>query len=232
MSEQPNERRRVVVLGATGAVGSRAVFTLEAMPDVSAVTLLGRRPLEGVTSEGVTQHRIDAFDPASYRALLQDHDAAICTFGVGQPSKSPKDEFVRVDKTAVLAFAEACREQEVGHFELLGSVGADAGSPSFYLRTKGELEDGLRAIGFRRLSLFRPSMILTPTNRYGFSQALTLAIWPRLKPILAGSLRKYRGVEVERLGRAIALNLRGNTLGVEVLHWDQIEEVADRPVAG
>lgn len=228
----PARERRVVVLGATGAVGSQVVFALEAMPDVGAITLLGRRPLEGVNSERVTQHRVDAFDPASYRALLQDHDAAICTFGVGQPSKTPKDEFVRVDKTAVMAFAEACREHEVEHFELLGSVGADPGSPSFYLRTKGELEEGLRAIGFRRLSLFRPSMILTPTNRYGFSQALTLAVWPRLKPILAGGLRKYRGVEVERLGRAIALNLRGKTLGVEVLHWDQIEELADRPITG
>mgnify|MGYP001122398959 CR=1 FL=1 len=230
--EAPDAERRVVVLGATGAVGSQAVFTLEAMPDVGTISLLGRRPLEGVTSERVTQHKIDAFDPGSYRALLEEHDAAICTFGVGQPSKSPKEELVRIDKTAVLAFAEACRKNGIDHFELLGSVGADPGSPSFYLRTKGELEDELRAIGFRRLSLFRPSMILTPTNRYGFSQALTLAVWPTLKPILAGSLRKYRGIEVERLGRAIALNLRGNTLGVEVLHWDQIEALADRDVVG
>lgn len=227
----PSEaRHRVVVLGGTGAVGSRSVRTLEAMPDVASITLLGRRPLEGVEPGRVLQHTVDVFDPESYGDLLPGHDAAICTFGVGQPSKSPRDEFVRVDKTAVLAFAGACRRAGVDHFQLLGSVGADPGSPSFYLRTKGELEEGLRGLGFPRLSLFRPSMILTPTNRYGFSQALTLAVWPRLTPLLSGSLRKYRGVEVERLGRAMALNLRGNTLGAEVLHWDEIEALAERPV--
>jgi uncharacterized protein YbjT (DUF2867 family) len=230
-AEDGTRGRRVVVLGATGAVGSRAVRTMEAMPDVAGMTLLGRRALEGVTSSRVDQHSVDVFDPRSYGGHLRGHDAAICTFWAGQPSKMRKDEFVRIDKEAVLAFARACRREGVRHFELLGSVGADPGSPSFYLRTKGELEEGIRALGFERLSLFRPSMILTPTNRYGFSQALTLAVWPRLRPLLVGSLRKYRGIEVDRLGRAIALNLRGNTVGAEVLHWDDIEALAERAVA-
>jgi uncharacterized protein YbjT (DUF2867 family) len=222
---------RVVVLGATGAVGSRSVLTLQAMPDVAWMTLLGRRPLEGAAGSRVAQHTIDVFDPRSYLSHLAGHDSAICTFGVGQPSKMRKDDFVRIDRDTVLAFAQSCRREGVRHFQLLSSVGADAGSPSFYLRTKGELEDGIRGLGFERLSLFRPSMILTPTNRYGLSQALTLAIWPRLKPVLAGRLTKYRGIDVERLGRAMALNLRGVTLGAEVLHWAEIEKLADRPVA-
>ena len=221
---------RVVVLGGTGAVGSRSVATLEAMPDIAAVTLLGRRPPEGVTSERVTQHTVDVFDPGSYVGFLRGHDAAVCAFGVGQPSKMARTEFVRIDKDAVLAFAGACRREGVRHFQLLGSVGADPDSPSFYLRTKGELEGELRRLGFDRLSLFRPSMILTPTNRYGLSQALTLAIWPRLDPLLGGRLRKFRGIPVDRLGRAIALNLRGSAFGAEVLQWDEIEALAARPV--
>lgn len=62
----------------------------------------------------------------------------------------------------MLAFLQACKQAGVEHFELLGSVGANAKPSNFYLRTKGELEEGLKALGFARLSLFRPSMILTP----------------------------------------------------------------------
>ncbi len=126
----------------------------------------------------------------------------------------------------VTTFATACRNTGVGHFQLLGSIGSDPRSRSFYLRTKGELESGLRDLQFERLSLFRPSMILTPTNRYGLSQALTLAIWPRLGPLLLGPLQRFRGIRVERLGRAIALNLRGGSEGVEVLQWNEIEALA------
>jgi len=63
---------------------------------------------------------------------------------------------------------------------LLSSVGISPKSKSFFLRTKGELVEALKALNFERLSIFMPSMILTPTNRYGFSQALTLAVWPKL----------------------------------------------------
>jgi len=57
-------------------------------------------------------------------------------------------------------------------------------SSSFYLKTKGELEDGLKALRFERLSLFHPSMIMTPTNRYGLSQGITLAIMPFFRIVL------------------------------------------------
>lgn len=220
----------VVMLGATGAVGGHVARTLATMSDVESLTLLGRRSLEGLSGDQIDQHVIDVFDRSSYEALLPGHRAAICTLGVGQPSKISRDDFVKIDKLAVLSFASACRDAGVRHFELLGSVGASARSRSFYLRTKGELEEGLEELGFERLSLFRPSMILTPTNRYGLSQALTLAVWPRLRPVLAGSLRKYRGIPVERLGYAMAVNVRGGANGVEILHWDAIDALAGEPI--
>ena len=221
-----DSRHSVLQVGATGAVGGQVARTLATMSDVERITLLGRRPLEGLTAENVSQSVVDIFDPASYRDVLGGHQKAICTLGVGQPSKVSRADFVRIDKTAVLAFASACRDSGVRHFELLGSVGADPRSRSFYLRTKGELEEGLMALDFERLSLFRPSMILTPTNRYGLSQAITLATWPHLGPLLRGRLRKYRGIDVALLGRAIALNLRSSPLGVEILHWDEIDTLA------
>jgi uncharacterized protein YbjT (DUF2867 family) len=210
----------IVMIGATGAVGGEVVRTLVAMPDVQRLTLLGRRPVAGMSGPAIVQETVDVFDPASYAQHLAGHGVAICTFGVGQPSAVAKEELVRVDKTAVLDFAAVCRKAGVRHFALLSSIGAGAKSPSFYLRTKGELEDGLRALNFPRLSLFQPSNILTPTNRYGLFQGVLLAVWPWLDPLLAGPLRPYRGIPVGTLGRAIALNIRGNKTGAEVLRWD------------
>jgi len=222
----------VVMLGATGAVGSHCAKTLAAMPDVESLTLLGRRPLEGISGDQISQHRVDLFETASYEAFLPGHGAAICTLGVGQPSKIGKDEFVQIDKVAVLSFASACKEAGVRHFSLLGSIGANHRSRSFYLRTKGELEEELKSLGFVRLSLFRPSMILTPSNRYGIAQGITLKVWPLLQPFLSGGLRKYRGIRVDHLGQAIAVNLRAQNTGVEILHWDAIDALARQSIEG
>lgn len=215
----------VVILGASGAVGGHALTQLLALPEVGRVTSLGRRQLD-VAHPKLRHVVVDVLDPASYVAHLQGHDAAICTFGVGEPSKVSREVFLQVDKQAVLEFAEACKTAGLRHFSLLSSVGVSARSKSFYLRSKGELEDGLRWLEFERLSLFHPSMILTPTNRYGLSQALVLALWPLLTPVLAGPLRKYRGIKVEVLGRAMVRNALRRRAGEEILEWDVMMDLA------
>ena len=216
----------VVMLGATGAVGNHAALALAQMPGLQGLTLLGRRPAANVVGKTVKQATIDIFAPASYTPLMAGHDAAICTLGVGQPSKMDKAEFVRTDRDAVLSFATHCKAAGVRHFELLSSVGASASSSSFYLRTKGELNDGLKALKFERLSLFQPSMIVTPQNRYGATQAVMLFAMPLLDPLLLGSMNKFRSIDVQKLGEAMANNLLLEKTGVEALHWRDIMALA------
>jgi uncharacterized protein YbjT (DUF2867 family) len=216
----------VVMLGASGAVGGHVVRQLTTFAELQRLTLLVRHSLAAPTHSAIEQHVVDVINPSSYQNHLPSHNAAICTLGMGQPSKFSKEEFVRVDKDAVLAFAVACKQAGVRHFELLSAVGANAKSRFFYLRIKGELEDGLKAIGFERLSLFEPSMILTPTNRYGLSQAIVLKVWPLLNPLLVGGQRKSRGIRVDTLGIAMANNLRTTKPGVETLHWDQFVDLS------
>jgi uncharacterized protein YbjT (DUF2867 family) len=208
------------MLGASGAVGSEVVNTLLATPELKTLSLLNRRPLTLANDARLSQHVVNVMEPASYARWLAGHQVAICTLGVGQPSKMTKAEFVRIDKDAVIDFARACRQAGVEHFELLSAVGANPDSSSLYLRTKGELEQALKDLDFERLSVFQPSMILTPTNRYGLSQALILALWPRLDPLLRGGWRKYRGIPVATLGAAMARNLLKEQRGLEVLQWD------------
>jgi len=217
--------KSVVLLGATGAVGGEVLSALLASPAFGRVTALGRRSVSGVASPKLAQQVVDIGNPATYEPLLAGHQTAICTLGVGEPSKMSREEFRRIDFDFVLDFARACKRQGVSHFSLLSSVGAKATSSVFYLRSKGELEAAITAVGFDRVSFFRPSMILTPTNRYGISQAIILKVWPVIGPLLRGPLRPYRGILVQDLGRAIAKNaeVAGRNAGagprVEVLTW-------------
>jgi uncharacterized protein YbjT (DUF2867 family) len=225
------ENLSIGMIGATGAVGGHVARTLAAMPEIARLTVMGRRTVKGLAVEGldgpnVVQHLCDATDPKTFATHLTGLDAAICTLGVGEPSKVSREELVRIDKTAALDFATACKAAGARHFSILASVAASAKSPNFYLRTKGELEDGLRALKFERLSLFHPSVILTPTNRYGMSQAIVLAVFPIISLLMLGPARKYRGIEVERLGRAIARNVLADKTGEETLHWDEITRLA------
>lgn len=214
--------RTAVMMGATGAVGGEVVRALLGDANLETLTLLGRRSVADLQDERVQQHHVDIFSADSYADHLAGHETAICTLGVGEPSKISKEEFLKIDKHAVLEFANACAKAGIKRFALLSSVGASPKSRTFYLRSKGELEHELQQLGFEQVSLFRPSMILTPTNRYGVMQAITLKVWPALSRLFFGSLRKLRGIKVRDLGTAIARKSLSGDHGNEILYWPEI----------
>jgi len=219
------DSHNIIMLGATGAVGGEA---LKALLDISAakrITLLGRRSVPDMPADRVAQHEINIFEPDTYASLVSGHDVAVCTLGVGEPSKASREHFLKVDKLAVIDFAKACKAGGVKHFELLASIGLSADSSNFYLRSKGELVEELKALNFDRLSIFKPSMIMTPNNRYGFTQAIALAIWPVIDHLLIGGLRKYRGIKVADLGGAMARNIFRGRAGEEFLVFDDFQRL-------
>jgi uncharacterized protein YbjT (DUF2867 family) len=222
--------RRLVLLGATGAVGRNVLAEALRSSAFETVTTLGRRRAdvgEGEAPPGkLTQHVVDLEDPASYRALLAGHTAAICTLGVGQPSKSTREDVWKVEIDYVIGFAGMCRDAGVRHFSLMTSVGANVRSRLFYTRLKGTQEDRVKALGFERTSLFRPSMLITPHNRYGASQGVLLAVWPKLDWVLAGPARRFRAIRVEDLGKTITMNAaRDAPAGVEIYEWDGFQRI-------
>ena len=221
--------RRLVLLGATGAVGRHVLAEALRSPAFATVTTLGRRPAEiadGEAPAGLAQHVVDLEAPDSYRAIVAGHTAAICTLGVGRPSHATREHVWTVEIDYVMGFAAACRDAGVRHFSLMTSVGANARSRSYYLRLKGTQEDRVASLGFARTSLFRPSMLITPQNRYGATQAVVLAAWPKLDWMFAGPLRRFRGVRVEDLGRAMATNAaRDAPDGIEILEWDGFQRI-------
>lgn len=217
----------VVMLGASGAVGTETLSKLMENGHLEKLTLLGRNPIANIEAEYVKQHKISIFDTNSYQEFLPGHSTAICTLGVGEPSKMEKEEFIKIDKTAVLDFAKECKKAGVTQFELLASIGINPSSSSLYLRTKGELVEELKLLKFDRLSIFEPSIILTPTNRFGFTQGIMLKVFPILKPLLFGSLRKYRGVPVNILGEALAKNIFIDKKGYETLRWDEFYTIIE-----
>ncbi|MGK0137632.1 MAG: hypothetical protein ACI9DJ_001080 [Algoriphagus sp.] len=220
-----NKSLSVVMMGGTGAVGGYAIQALLYFTELETLTLLGRRPVAEIIDKRVKQYKIDIHEPSSYVEVAKGHSAAICTLGVGEPSKVSKEAFLKIDKKAVIDFAKVCKEAGIEHFELLASVGISAKSSSLYLRTKGELVEELKALNFERLSIFLPSMILTPTNRYGFTQALALAVWPVLDKVFTGTAKKYKGIKVNELGKAIAANVFINKIGYEELSWNDFRKL-------
>ncbi len=206
-------------------MGSALTRELLASPACSAVTILTRRAVEtfaGVPGAGKLVQRVVDLDrlEAEAREPAAGCDAAFCAMGVGQPRKVPREAFWKVDVEYAGAFARACRTAGVRHMSLLTSVGADFRSRAYYLRVKGTVEAAYQALAFQRLSLFRPSLLVTSQVRYGFPDWLMQRVVPRVSWLFPS---RYREIRVEDLARAMRLNAERQVRApVEILHYEEM----------
>ena len=111
-------------------------------------------------------------------------DAVICATGTTSKKAGSKEAFRSVDYDLPLAFAQRAHQQGAENFALVSAIGASVDSSFFYPKVKGELEQDIRKIGFRSLTILRPSMIGGARGEFRLTESIALALSRVLAPVL------------------------------------------------
>lgn len=198
----------IAMTGASGAVGARALAALLDDGRVATVTSLGRRPL-ATSHPKLRAVVVDLADVAVMTGAIDGPvDVAVCALGTTMKQAGSKAAFRAVDFDAVVAFARAVRERGARRFALVSSMGADASSSNFYLKTKGQAEDAACALGFDAVHLLRPSILDDGGARSARSDSrrgeqLGLVVMRGLAAVI-GRHHRYAPIGVDVVGRAAA----------------------------
>lgn len=201
--------KKVILVGATGMVGGRALRVCLDSPHVSGVTVIGRRGTGLKNPRLVEVLHDDFMDYSALSGALKGHDVVLYCLGA-YTGAVPDDEFRRITVDYTLAFASALlRESPGAAFCFLSGQGADhtEKSPMAFARYKGAAEKGLLALGFPRVHIFRPGYIYPVTSRT--EPNLSYRIMRRLYPLVR---RIYPdiGIPSDDLARAmVAAGLYG-----------------------
>jgi uncharacterized protein YbjT (DUF2867 family) len=156
----PN-RKRLVIVGATGMVGGYALrFALEDSAVIS-VMAIGRRPL-GISHSKLDEviHR-DFSDCSGLAEPLSGQDAAIFCLGVYTGAVSDT-QLREVTVVYPIEFARVLHlSSPDSAFSFLSGSGADQSGRSrmAFARYKGEAETALLRTGFSHVYIFRPAYI-------------------------------------------------------------------------
>jgi uncharacterized protein YbjT (DUF2867 family) len=168
-------------------VGSRTLKLALSNGAFSEVIAPTRKPL--AASDRLVNpitSRIEELAPVlkSYRL-----DAVICALGTTQAKAGSKEAFRYVDHDLPMAFGKAAHAARVETYALVTAMGASTDSNIFYSRTKGEVERGVQEIGFRSLTICRPSLIGGERNEVRRVEAAALTLAGFLAPILPKKFR-------------------------------------------
>lgn len=208
----------ITMIGATGLIGRHLWPLLERRGDL---LVLGRR------ASGARRERLGA--AADWPGLLADLsvDVAVSTLGTTRRKAGSFEAFAAVDRDAVIDFAQAARGAGARQFIAVSSVGADPSSRSAYLALKGEVERAVADMGFDRVDIARPGLLLgkridDPRTLERFA----ILASPLLDRLLPTSLSRYRAINAEMVAAALARLVGNPAPGLHVHHNDELARLA------
>ncbi|MDM8524382.1 NAD-dependent epimerase/dehydratase family protein [Desulfococcaceae bacterium HSG8] len=213
------EKKSVLLLGATGLVGSECLKLLLSGDIYDRILILARRPLPDTWDDPrIEQHVIDFDRPDSYQKFVRT-DHVICALGTTIGKAGTKENFYRVDFTYSYRIAAMARENGAEHFLLVSSVGANPASPVFYSRVKGELETAIQNLEYRNVTIFRPSLLMGERAEFRMGEEIG-KIFSKLIPFALPG--KYRPVHAAAVAAAIMRAAGEEQPGVRIITSDAL----------
>lgn len=212
--------RTALVVGGSGLVGR---FCLQALLDDAAyesVISVGRRAVSDLTHPKLQQKVLPLESIASLE-LRRVHDV-FCALGTTIRKAGSQQAFRQIDHELPLAVAKHALKFGAEQFVLVSSVGADSGSENFYLRTKGELEDAVKALPFWAVHLLRPSLLLGRRAESRPLESAFIGLGSLLQFLCVGPLRPYRPISAMAVGRAMVGAALDEGRGCSVYEYDGI----------
>jgi uncharacterized protein YbjT (DUF2867 family) len=173
---------KVLILGATGLVGRNALAQALARAAVTQVIAPTRKPL--TKQDKLINPVAPKLEQLLPEVTSWGPDSAICATGTTIKKAGSKEVFRSVDHDLPLSFARLAHQAGTQNFALVSAIGASVDSSFSYARVKGELERDVREIGFRSLSILRPSIIGGERDEFRFAEGLVLKLSHFLAPVL------------------------------------------------
>jgi uncharacterized protein YbjT (DUF2867 family) len=218
------EPKIALLAGASGFVGNLTLDALLDSSDITRVFAVTRRPLG--REHPRLANRIIQFQQIESQLKGLTCHVALCCLGTTMRQAGSEQAFRQADVDAVLAFARTAKAAQAQRFVVVSSVGADAESKNFYLRTKGEMEQALMGIGFACLDILQPSALLGWRGEIRPLEIAASAIMPIVNPFLTGKREPYRGIPARTVAAAMVGVTRSGRRGVQRYTYSAIQALS------
>ena len=218
--------KTALIIGSTGLVGSHLLnLLLDSNDYIKVITFVKRDA--GIKHPKLTQHIIDFDKPETYKELVVGDDF-FCTIGTTIKKAGNKEAFRKVDFEYPRQFATFALQNKVKQFLIVSSLGADANSGNFYLKTKGEIQDFLKECNFESVSILQPSLLLGNRTEFRLGEKIGAFFMKTLSFIFIGNLKKYKPIEGKTVAKALLITAQKNYKGFHIIESDSIQKIANK----
>ncbi len=217
-------KKTALIAGASGLVGSFCLRLLLQSDRYFKVIAIGRSalPMQHPKLEQVLVD-FDNLEAHKYSLIADD---IFCCLGTTIKQAGSKPDFYKVDYTYVVKLATLTAKSFASQFLVVSSLGASAGSPIFYSKVKGQMENAIKPLSFLAVLIFQPSLLLGPRREKRLGEKIAGIAMRALNFALVGPLRKYRPVTAEEVAQAMLYEAMQDGAGVRIHDSERIKQEA------
>jgi uncharacterized protein YbjT (DUF2867 family) len=201
---QQQDKKTALILGASGLVGGELLQALLRDDRYQQITCFLRRPLSAKVidchGDKIQPIVVDFEHLADYLTYFTVDHVYVC-LGTTLKEAGSKEAFKQVDFDIVYNAAQCALDAGAGSFVWISSVGAHPHSRSFYLRTKGELEQQITALGLPHVQCVRPSLLLGKRATFRAAEWLAIKLRYLYQWLLIGPLKRYKPIAATKVAR-------------------------------
>lgn len=210
---------KALIVGVTGLVGRALLDELLAAEGVERVEAWSRSPLGVVhpklTVKLISPEHLTGMEPTEATDVF-------CCLGTTIRKAGSREAFRRVDFGMVADLCNYAASSGCRSFNVISSVGADARSRNFYLRTKGEMEEAVIRSGIPSVVIVRPSLLVGKRREFRFGEEMAKLAMFGLEYFMVGSMKQYRPVKATAVAHALYRLAGEEQSGLRIVHWDEI----------
>ena len=187
--------KTALLFGSSGLIGGHLLNILILNNDYNKIKIFVR------SEPKIKEKKIEIIktDFNNLKKHIEDIKGDDCFFCIGTTKKnSPdKNEYKRIERDMPLEIAEIAKANSVNSFIYVSSGFADPKNSGAYLRYKGEVEEELKKLNFRKLGIMRPSFLLGNRKEKRFGEKIGIFFFKLLSPLFLGPLKKMKPIHSE-----------------------------------
>lgn len=214
--------KTAIVIGATGLVGKALVDQLCTNECFEKIITVTRRSVEYSSNKIINKiiNKVVNFDELEkYRDVFKG-DILFSCMGTTAKQAGSFQEQRKVDVEYQYNVAKLSSENGVGHYVLVSSSGANAKSVSPYLRMKGELENEIFLLSFKRISILQPSLLVGARESFRLGESLASVSLPIICRLPL--LKRFRPISGSDVAKKMVLISLTSGSSKEVFKLDEI----------
>jgi len=215
---------QVILVGASGLIGSNLLSLLIESDEISRILLLVRKPLK-VSNQKVQELIVNFDELEKFRSEIMG-DIIYSCLGTTKAANPDKDQYRKIDLEYPLKLAEIGVKNGISQFHLVSSLCANHTASNSYLKLKGELEKELKQASIISLHIYQPSLLTGDRRESRTLEKLATSAFKLIDPLLIGPLIKYRSIKAETVAQAMLNQSIKNIQGTFTYPSIKIQELA------